>query len=170
MKLRHIWLIAVLFLAGSLAVAGSSQANTYDWQTVGGGNWTTAANWYPNGVPGQSDQATINPTVSAPVTAYDRSINTLTVGSQVTLTVATDPTVNQGLNFYRFYSASTGFISPSLTNYGTVQVTSPTGLLTAGIYVQPNSFGSGPFTLTSSAEHPGNIILMGPNSRLDTAS
>ena len=39
MKLRHIWLISVLFLAGSLAVAGSSQANTYDWQTAGGGNW-----------------------------------------------------------------------------------------------------------------------------------
>ena len=41
MKLRPILLISVLFLAGSLVVAGSSQANTYDWQTAGGGNWTT---------------------------------------------------------------------------------------------------------------------------------
>ena len=151
-------------------VAGSSQANTYDWQTSGGGNWTTAANWWPNGVPGQSDQATINPTVSAVVNAYDRSINTLAVGSQVTLTVTTSTSVNQGLDFYRFYSAATGYISPTLTNYGSVQVTSPTGFYTAGIYVQPSSCGSGPFTLTSSAEHPGNITLMGPNSRLDTAS
>ena len=110
---------------------------------------------------------------SAPsVNAYDRSINTLAVGSQVTLTVTTSTSVNQGLNFYRFYSASTGYISPTLTNYGTVQVTSPTGLYTAGIYVQPSpsGWGSGPLTLNSSAEHPGNITLMGPNSRLDTAS
>jgi hypothetical protein len=170
MKLRPIWLISVLFLAGSLAVAGSSQANTYEWQTVGGGNWTTTINWLPNGIPGLNDQATINPAAIAPVTAYDRSINTLTVGSHVTLTVTTSTEVNQGLNFYRYYSASTGFISPTLTNYGTVQVTSPSGFYTAGIYVQNSANGSGPFTLTSSAEHPGNITLMGPNSRLDTSS
>ena len=34
----------------------------------------------------------------------------------------------------------------------------------------PSGWGSGPLTLNSSAEYQGNITLMGPNSRLDTAS
>lgn len=158
MKLRPIWLISVLFLAGTLAVAGSSQANTYNWQTAGDGNWSTDANWSPFGHPGADDQATINPTVAAVVNGNGASVNTLTIGSQVTMTVGSD------FSFYKMLS--TPYSDPTLYNYGTIQVGS-----NAGIYVKPNLYNSaGPLTLFSSVDNPGNITLLGPNSRLDTAS
>ncbi|MBM4302315.1 MAG: hypothetical protein FJ121_12470 [Deltaproteobacteria bacterium] len=129
MKLRPIWLISVLFLAGALLVPAGSQATYYDWTTSGGGNWSTDANWSGTGIPGANDQATINPTVAAVVNGNGASVNTLTIGSQVTMTVGSD------FSFYKM--ASTPYSDPTLYNYGTIQVASPGGYNSAGIYVKP---------------------------------
>jgi hypothetical protein len=159
MKLPRMLFFCVLCLAGALLISESSSATTYNWNYIGGGAWSTSANWNPVGVPGLNDQATISPNVNATITAGTANINTLKVGSdaqgysdQITLQAGT-------LNFYQGSS-----LAPTLYNYGTIQVTS-------GIYNQYTTNGStGHFTFTSSAAHPGTITLMGPNTYLDATS
>lgn len=72
----------VVLAAWALAVAAPALAVNYVWNNAAGGNWSTATNWTPNGVPNAtSDTATIalagtyTVTVDASVT-----VNTLTIG------------------------------------------------------------------------------------------
>lgn len=46
------------FIAG-LSVVNSSRASTVVWTNLAGGNWTAAANWSPNQLPGANDDAFI---------------------------------------------------------------------------------------------------------------
>src|SRR5437773_191575 len=74
-----------------LGSTNSALATSYSWN-VSSGDWFTATNWNPNGVPGASDDATISnggsATVSADaqVTSFTLSNGTLT--GDFTLTVS----------------------------------------------------------------------------------
>jgi RHS repeat-associated protein/uncharacterized repeat protein (TIGR01451 family) len=76
------------------------------WIAVGDGNWNTAANWSPPGIPGASDDVTISPASAATITISSGTapIKSLTTGSNATLsitggslTVAADSTLSGGL-------------------------------------------------------------------------
>src|SRR5437879_1708548 len=51
--------LAALCLALLCATAISGHAADITWTNVSGGNWSTAANWSPNQVPGAGDNAFI---------------------------------------------------------------------------------------------------------------
>lgn len=54
-----VWRLGILALAGLLATAPAAAVD-YVWNNPAGGNWNTAANWTPNGVPSSNaDTATI---------------------------------------------------------------------------------------------------------------
>jgi len=61
MKITHRILISLLALAGLVAGITSLRAADIVWTNTAGGNWSTAANWDPNQVPGSGDTAWIIP-------------------------------------------------------------------------------------------------------------
>src|SRR5438094_1663034 len=73
---RHLRSFAIVLL---FLVAATAQATSYTWN-VGSGNWNTAANWNPSGVPGSAagDTATL-PTGSYTVTVNSAIANAVTL-------------------------------------------------------------------------------------------
>lgn len=92
----------------ALRVADNSNTNyaytipastTYTWAGVASGAWTTAANWTPNGVPGNGDAVVFNNGTAVTVTAVP-SVNlrsvTMTGAGAVTWQSSANRTINVG--------------------------------------------------------------------------
>src|SRR5690349_15473725 len=79
MNLRVFAALTGLFCASQFH---SAMAASLSWTNTAGGNWTNAANWSPNQVPGSADQAAIttagNYTV---VVSANTTVGGLTVGA-----------------------------------------------------------------------------------------
>jgi len=68
---------ALLVMAGS----NSTQGATVNWTNIAGGNWSVAANWSPNQVPGPSDDVFVTASGTFLVTQdIYATINSLTLG------------------------------------------------------------------------------------------
>jgi len=71
---------AVAFFLGALAAP--VWADTITWTNISGGNWSVAANWSPNEVPGSSDDVLITSNGTYLVTLdTSPTINSLTLGA-----------------------------------------------------------------------------------------
>ena len=108
-------LLVLIFLSAS-----QTHAADIVWANAGNGNWSSAANWMPNQVPGVGDNAFITNSGNYTVTiSADTSVNTVTVGgSSGTQTVA--------LSGGTFTVAGTSIIGPQGS------VTFSAGTLTGG--------------------------------------
>ena len=75
-------LIIVLALLGGIDMARSA---TLAWTNTAGGNWSVAANWDPNQVPGSNDTAQINSAAGTYTVTVDvnATVNSLVVGGAV---------------------------------------------------------------------------------------
>jgi len=83
---RHTWLA----LVGWLSISGVVPAAYIAWTNTAGGNWSAAANWSPNQVPGGTDNAYLTNAGTYMVTvSADAAVNALTLGG---------PTGTQTLN------------------------------------------------------------------------
>jgi pimeloyl-ACP methyl ester carboxylesterase len=71
-----------LSATNSFSVVVNTSQNTYTWTNTLGGDWRVAANWSPNGVPGQADNAYIpnNGTGPTVMTSVGTSVGVLTLG------------------------------------------------------------------------------------------
>ncbi len=80
-----------------ILVGGVAQAATFTWNG-GSGEWNTATNWTPNGVPGVNDTATFNSTTGGTITITGpaASVNSLTKTAAVTVTIAGPQTLTVG--------------------------------------------------------------------------
>ena len=80
----------LFFLVGlSLLSAGLASATSYSWANLGT-NWSTAANWTPNGVPTGTDTVNItaSPATYLPAISDARSVSNLVLeGNGVTWTI-----------------------------------------------------------------------------------
>src|SRR6516225_1455789 len=117
--------VAIMFLPTDLEVRGATIA----WTNTSGGNWSVAANWNPNQVPGLADTAVIAAagtyTVMFDASAMIAGLLTWTGGAVgdgslgCSLTVATNGTLvlagNNGTEYTLF---------GTLTNAGTVRLVS----------------------------------------------
>ncbi len=119
--LSNVWLGLVCLLLGVSSCFGAS------YTFVGSGDWSVAANWSPNGVPGSTDTATINNTGTVTVSANtDVGILNLNSGS---LNGAGTLTVSNTMNWTGGDMGGTGktVIAPgatlniSNTSYLTIQ-------------------------------------------------
>ncbi|MGA3179438.1 MAG: YDG domain-containing protein [Verrucomicrobiota bacterium] len=74
---------ASLLVAASLLVSTpAARATAFTWTNTSGGNWSSAANWSPNGLPGGGDSAAITTTGNYTVAVNSaQSIGTLTLGA-----------------------------------------------------------------------------------------
>src|ERR1017187_5127731 len=104
MKIRLNCCFIVLAL---LAIASVTHATTITWTNTAGGNWSVAANWSPNQVPGSSDTAIltndgtytvtmdVGPNIAGLVVGAPTGVNTQTLfASGQTLTLNGQVTVN----------------------------------------------------------------------------
>jgi hypothetical protein len=135
---------ALYFLAAIIVlVALSSRADTIVWTNTAGGNWSAAANWSPNQVPGATDTVQINSAVGnyTVIVDDDATAASLTVGGAASgiqsLDVAngaslTLGTVNSTVNKNGTLTVKAGgtldvgyylYLYSPLTNYGTINVT-----------------------------------------------
>lgn len=72
--------LRLLALAPLVLSGFSVRANFYNWTNTAGGNWYTAANWNPNGIPGVNDFAIFNTAGTYTVTLSGiTAVNTLTM-------------------------------------------------------------------------------------------
>ena len=79
MKLSKKTMLVAACLEAVLISTGS--ATTINWTNAAGGNWSVAANWSPNQVPGSSDDAVITNAGAYTVTLNTSpTVNTLTLG------------------------------------------------------------------------------------------
>lgn len=80
----------IFTLSLALAIGSVAHAATLTWTNLVGGNWSVAANWNPNQVPGSADNAVITNSGTYAVTLdEDATLNSLTFGGasgQQTLT------------------------------------------------------------------------------------
>src|SRR5271154_356196 len=91
-----------------LAIGGTvADAATITWTNTAGGNWSVAANWSPNQVPGSSDDAVITASGTYNVTLdTSPTVNSLALGGssgQQTLTTGNN---NLTLNNSSFVNAN----------------------------------------------------------------
>src|ERR1039457_2346957 len=101
MKIRLNCCFIVLAL---LAIASVTHATTITWTNTAGGNWSVAANWSPNQVPGASDTAQITTSGTYAVTnSGTASASVLTLGS-----ASGTQTLNLSSGTFTVGSASTG--------------------------------------------------------------
>ncbi len=84
--------------------AAPAWAATINWTNTSGGDWSVAANWSPNQVPGAADDAAISAagTYTVTITA-DESVNTLTLGG-----ASGAQTLNLSGGTFTLNAASTG--------------------------------------------------------------
>jgi hypothetical protein len=132
MKTRIQFLLAGLVLAFGIT---GGRATTITWTNTTSGNWTNAANWSPNQVPGAGDQVIINSgAITAPANATFASMDWN--GGQISgaLTVATNGELNIS------GSAEKDLYCP-LTNSGTVTWIG-TGHLRVFYYPGDNFYGA----------------------------
>src|ERR1017187_8605147 len=115
MKIRLNCCFIVLAL---LAIASVTHATTINWTNTAGGNWSVAANWSPNQVPGSSDNAVITTTGSYTVTLNTSpTVGSLTLGgvsgTQTLTTAGSTLTLNNAsiVNANGFLSLSGGSLS-----------------------------------------------------------
>ncbi len=101
MKMRISgFLIFLMFVLGSDA----GHAATITWTNLNGGNWSLAANWNPNQVPGASDTAQITTSGTYTVTnSGNASVSVLTLGG-----ASGTQTLNLSSGVFTLGSASTG--------------------------------------------------------------
>jgi len=129
-----------------LAIGCNAHADTITWTNAAGGNWSVAANWDPNEVPGPNDTAQINSATGTYTVTDDTNatVSSLTVGGAVSgvqnlklpngvtltmsyATVNTNGTLTVAGGGEMDLLASFGLFGP-LTNSGTINMTG------AGIY------------------------------------
>jgi hypothetical protein len=78
-------LAATAAVLGGLACSRQAQATAFEWNLIGEGNWDTATNWDPNGIPDGAgagfDSTTFNKTgVNGNVTVHTNSADRVTAG------------------------------------------------------------------------------------------
>jgi hypothetical protein len=82
MKTKKISVVLLFLSFTALFLIIPCRAATITWTNTAGGDWSVAANWSPNGVPGGSDSAAITRTGNYTVTVSSAgSIGTLTLGA-----------------------------------------------------------------------------------------
>jgi hypothetical protein len=147
---------------GLLAVGTAAHAATLTWTNTAGGDWSTAANWSPNQVPGSSDIAvitnagsyTVSLNTSATVAgfllgassgvttqAFSMTGQNLTLNGPGTVTARGVLNFNGGLSLYA-----------PLTNSGTINLTNA-GIYVVNYYAQGNQYGGGGLV-----NQPGGLI------------
>ncbi|HEY3853394.1 MAG TPA: hypothetical protein VGO67_03260, partial [Verrucomicrobiae bacterium] len=88
----------------AVITAASSQAATITWTNTAGGNWSVAANWNPNQVPGASDTALITTPGTYSITnSATASVSVLTLGG-----ASGTQTLHLSSGTFTIASASTG--------------------------------------------------------------
>lgn len=110
----------------------------YAWNNASGGNWNTAANWTPNGIPAVGDDVTIamNGSYTVTLSGTAASIHSLSLGGATgtqSLTVSTDLTLatestlaaNSILNF-NSGTIRCGGLGGDIKGYGTINWTGGT--------------------------------------------
>jgi len=155
-KCAKILLCAIPFL---VALSGQAQGGfgiNYIWTNTAGGNWTGAANWTPNGVPGGNAGDTA--TIGIPGT-YTVTLNSGVTISSLTLGVISGTQALSVTNPASLTVSGSVFIDTNgvLNFYGNA-LNLPTNSLVAGLF---NWFGG---NLGSNA--PGGSLIMASNSTL----
>ena len=109
-----------------LLSAASAHAVSYSWN-VSSGDWFTATNWNPNGVPGSGDDVTISNNGTCTLDAPGASIQSLTISSGI-LAGNGNLQVGGAMSW-----SGNGFLTSQVSGSGTITVN---GLLTinAGIF------------------------------------
>ncbi len=82
MKPKKISGVLLLFSFTALCLTVPGRADTIAWTNLNGGNWSVAANWSPNVVPGSADDVLIT-SIGTYIVTLDTSptINSLTLGA-----------------------------------------------------------------------------------------
>lgn len=95
----HLWRLAI----ACLSLAGTFTASAADlvWTNTAGGNWNTAANWFPNQVPSIADDVFITNTGSYTVTITpgSYSANSVVIGGGLGSQSLTIGTINGSYSF-----------------------------------------------------------------------
>src|SRR5579862_2138624 len=116
-SLRLTWAVGVL----ALLLLPSAYGTAYVWNGVSGGDWNTATNWTPNGVPGSAsgDTATFNNAGNLTVNVSSSPANAIT-----TVTLNNSPTdsisVNNGATLIINTLAGGANLTMSTTGTGTL--------------------------------------------------
>ena len=114
----------LLWMMGLLLIIHRAHSATLIWTNTAGGDWSVAANWSPNQVPGSSDNAFITNSGSYTVTLNAQAtVNSLSLAQTLAwsgggLAGAVTVATNGVLNIINTGYADLG--SCTLTNYGTV--------------------------------------------------
>ena len=137
---RHLIAFLVLF-CGLFANTISAQTN-YSWNGPPGGDWGTAANWLPNGVPGTNalDQAIID-NGGTPVFSGTSTINKLTISNNTGPLEGSTLTINSGATLNVFGGSVTNPIlinGGNLVNNGTLIGSSNSSSGTVSIFLFGN--------------------------------
>src|SRR5271170_1235111 len=146
MKTKINWFYFVL---ATLATCTVTHSATITWTNTAGGNWSVAANWNPNQVPGISDTAQITTSGTYTVTnSATASVSVLTLGGGAGM-----QTLYLSGGTFTVGSASTGNAQGVLNlNGGTL---SGAGALTL----------AGPFNWSSGTiNNTGGVMLNGTSS------
>ena len=130
--LRFASLLVAAFLLVSTQLA---RATAFTWTNTAGGNWSSAANWSPNGLPGGGDSAAITTTGNYTVAVNSaQSIGTLTLGASTG--DGTVQTLNIQSGAFTLNNASGGTAQGALSISGGALTWSGgalSGLMTVGI-------------------------------------
>ncbi|MFM9958590.1 MAG: beta strand repeat-containing protein [Phycisphaerales bacterium] len=171
--------------ASLLSAAASSQAAAFDWLVPGSGNWSTAANWSPTGVPlSAGDTATIAATGASYTVTLDVSptLDAFTLNSADatmvsigrTMTVSGASTISAGtLRLQSSAWLGAGVLSnaanliiegsttiANLSNTGSMTVRGVPGL-NSGLTVSNPFTNSGTLTFTSTTFASANLSVGG---------
>ena len=154
------WLLALMVMMSAWCSLGSTaRATDYTWNYLGqNDDWFDARNWTPQGVPGAADTAIIargNPKPSAPTSVANLVLDADLSGENVTVLNAmtwTDGTLYGSVTIdsaatLSIEGSSTGYVTGTLNNNGTVVKTNTIALFgsgtvnNAGTWRFANSYG-----------------------------
>lgn len=92
-KLPHSfsWLFVFIFAALSVSLVFSTQAEEKNWIGAGDGvSWSDKKNWYPEGIPGASDEVKVDLNGSSAACDKTFEAKSITVGGASASTLATN--------------------------------------------------------------------------------
>ena len=140
------------------------------WIAVGDGNWNTAANWSPPGVPGASDDVTISPAAAVTVTipsGYNAAVKSLTTDGNDTLLIAGGSlTVTANSSLAGPLSMTGGSLTASGAGV-TLQANGTTGVTGASLYAKAGATLSLPNLTSYTKSNDTTFQATGTSSTLN---
>lgn len=153
-------------LGGLFLSIHARAATTRAWNNANGGNWSTAANWLPSGVPGGGDSANIlesgvsNIAINYDYTGSAVTLAELTVDDASAVLNATTA-LNISANTLSSVYKDIGYSGAGSNGSGTVNQIGGNNTVTAGLYVGYNPTDKGFYNLGSSSTTSG--VLSAPS-------